>query len=170
MERATKENTIGGRDFRTQKFDPEHSLRLMTELGAILGGPLGQAVGAFAQGDGNLADRTMAELLKGVDGDLLGAAISNVFTGLHKVDAPTFLKKVLVETQIKIENSNGDPVWLDVEIRRDFRDDLFAVFELAQWVLGVNYSNFSKRLAMFAGKQAEQVQAMANSLKGASGN
>lgn len=164
MERDIQQRAFNGREFRTQKYQPDHSIRILTEIGAIVGGPIGQGVGAFAQGE-DLGERTLGQLIEGVDGNLLGAAIANLFQSLHKVDAPNLLKRILRDTEISVENNAGSKVWLDVDLNRDFRADLFSAFEVAKWVLEVNYQNFSERLRMFAVREGGAKPAAMASLK-----
>jgi hypothetical protein len=144
--RETVEHTIGGVAFKTTRFNPEKSLRLLTRLSGLLGGPIGQAMGAFAKGEGG----TIGDMLDELDGDLFGRSLRELFTGIHAADAPTLLREILSDTDIKLEGPNG-ATWAKVDLNRDFRDSLLRVFAVAGWVLQHNYSNFFRELRDLAG-------------------
>lgn len=172
MERKVESHSteIAGREYRANKHNPEEQLELLTLIGRLLGGPTGGAIGAFAQGEGDVTDKSVGELMNGMDGDALGRAISSLFAGVEATGIVPLARRVLKHTEIKIVPADGGtPTWQPVNINRDFHDRLFDVLALMRWVLTVNFENFFEQLANAMGVQLAQAQALIASLKERSG-
>lgn len=153
--RESVETEIGGVRYKTTRYNPEKALRMLTRLGALLGGPMGQAIGAFASGD----DTSLGGMLDALDGDLFGRALRDLFTGIHAADAPTLLREILSNTDVAHEGPNGLS-WDKIDINRDFRDSLSRIFVVAGWVLRFNFANFTSEFREFI--PAEMLQKVAS--------
>lgn len=144
---------INGRKYRTNKYNPRESLRLMNTLGRLMGGPLGNAAGAVTDGD---SSRSLTGMAQSFDGEAFGDAITTLFREMEEADPAAVADRILAETHVVV--GEGDQAsWEKVDIDQHFRGNLFDVFEVCAWVLKVNYSNFFDRLASFGGAQLEDL-------------
>jgi len=153
--------TINGDTFQTKKYNPEFALDFLGELGEVLGGPVGNAIGSVANG-GDIGNKTVGEIFGDIDGDLFGNAIKRLFKGLNQRSFSSFAKRILRNTKIIQEGPKGKKA-VSVKIDRDFQDSLFSILPLCAWVLKVNYENFSKELQDYVGNQAATLISMAES-------
>lgn len=147
MTRKNEELTIAfdvdGRKYRTTKYNPDKSLRMMNKLSKLIGGPIGNALGAFGGADLTGSD---LEILNSIKGDDLGAAIRTLLTGIEDEDLPTLIRYIIADTDISIDGPKGE-IWVSIDLTRDFYGDrLFDVFEVCAKVINANYRGLVGKL------------------------
>lgn len=120
------EKEIDGEVYKIEQFATSKAIRVLTELGNLLGPSLQDAIGGAGLKD------------KGEQNKLFGKAIGDLLMRMDK-ERNVALAKQLVESVLKGEGAK-------INFEQDFKGKLGHLMKLLVAVLEVNYSNFLEDL------------------------
>lgn len=131
--KLTSSITIGAHTYQTTQYTPTKALKILTLLGKVIGGPLGQVA---ASGGKGLLDLKLND----GGGQMIAKAVESMFQNLDEGKIDQYVKDILADTTF-----SGSQRVVDV-FDTHFQGRLDELFQLLKWILGVNFGDFFKGL------------------------
>lgn len=135
------EIVVDGRAYEFEKWGAEESLDVLLDISAIVGGPLGAAVGkAFSPGGQGIETDFSA--------DMVGQIVDQLMKNLRKDVVKPLVRKLTADKVI----CDGRKVAFNTH----YQDDLFHMFKVLKAALEVQYGGFFAAVQDAAGFQLKK--------------
>lgn len=139
-EHGMYESVVDGKTYEFEKWGAEESLDVLLDIAPIVGGTIGQALGAVLSKEGMDSE---------ISPEMLGQVLDGLMKNMRKDVVKPVIKKLCSE-RILCEGKK-------VNFNLHYQDDLLHMFKVAQAALEVQYGNFFSAVQGVAGLRAARV-------------